>query len=161
MTLSGPNITLRSPQLQDAVYIMEWENDHEISKVSSAEGPYTLEDIRTYIRGIKDVYLDGQLRFMICREEERLGTIDLYDVDMNKSTATVGVLIAESSNRGLGLASEAMDLLKDYAQEYLKIRTIKAYVQYDNKASLRFFERNGFDILEQQDSVQAFSFQLT
>jgi len=153
MILQGENIILRSPQLQDATYLMSWENNEEVMKYSTEPEVYSLEQIREYIKGIHDVYLDKQLRFMICRGEEPIGTIDLYNVDQTNSSALIGILIADVNERGNGLGSEAHTLVRDYCRDILGLQRLEVDVQVENKRSIRFFEANGYKHKQQSNGL--------
>ena len=66
MYLSGKKIFLRALQLSDADILYQWENDKSIWKVSNTLKPFSKKEIKDFIAAQKDVYLDKQLRLMIC-----------------------------------------------------------------------------------------------
>ena len=153
MILQGRNITLREPKLADAEQILNWENDEEVQKVGTSGVLYTLDMIKDYIAGIKDVYLDKQLRMMVCLHQIGIGAIDLYDVRLEEATAQVGILIADESSRGKGYGSEALNLITKYATEVLGIKQLFVKIQQDNQASLSFFQKNGFYLSHTEENI--------
>jgi RimJ/RimL family protein N-acetyltransferase len=112
--------------------------------VSNHKGNFKLSEIEDYIRSIRDVYLDKQLRFVIGRGDSAIGTLDLYDVDFDESYAYVGILIADIKHRGKGLGKEALMILADYCSRTLDISLLKADIQELNKDSIAFFRSSGF-----------------
>ncbi len=146
MIIRGTDISLRPPRMSDAPAMLLWESQQDSVKVSSHEGVFKLKDIQAYIQGIKDVYLDKQLRLVICDHSDKgLGCVDLFDVDMVVGKAAIGILIAAKCDRGKGLASEALQLLVEHSFHTLGLSEIIADVQIENKTSLNFFVRNGFE----------------
>lgn len=144
MRLQGENIYLRTLVLSDAQTILDLENSQVAVGVSDHDGDFKLAEIQDYIRSIHDVYLDRQLRFLICNGESALGTLDLYDVDIDKNCAYVGILISDISLRRKGLGTEAMKILTDYCSQTLDIKVLKADIKEVNAESISFFRKSGF-----------------
>ncbi|NNC82468.1 MAG: GNAT family N-acetyltransferase [Flavobacteriales bacterium] len=155
MRLTGRHIVLRPPSLHDAGVLLEWENDEAVRHVSLDQGPLSLEGVQRYLRNIKDVYLDKQLRFIIELQGRPIGAIDLYDVRFDVRQASIGILIADTEMRNQGFGSEALQLVKDYASEYLDIDHFGVQVQLDNTPSRSFFEKNGFHVIgHEKDTIE-------
>ncbi|NND94259.1 MAG: GNAT family N-acetyltransferase [Flavobacteriales bacterium] len=144
MRLVGEKTILRAPNIKDSELILGWENSEDTVRVSSHYGGYQQSDIEEYIRGIKDVYLDKQLRFIICSGEKAIGTIDLFDVDFDLGVASVGLLIAEQEHRNQGRGSESISLLVEYCTETLSLECLNAQILIDNLVSISFFKKMGF-----------------
>lgn len=153
MQLIGVNISLRPPMMQDAQQILEWENATEVVELSGHQGGLRLKDIQNYIASIRDVYMDKQLRWVICKNDSPLGTLDIFDVDFEAGRAHVGVLVADRSTRRAGLGTEALNLLHGYCHEILNLRKLVAEVQADNKGSQLFFESMGYIKKEMEDDI--------
>ena len=66
--------------------------------------------------------------------------VDLYDVDFEKGSAYVGVLIAEKQQRKKGFARQALLSIAQYAKKELKLVKLKATIQSRNEASIALFE---------------------
>ena len=66
--------------------------------------------------------------------------VDLYDVDFEKGSAYVGVLIAEKQQRKKGFARQALLSMAQYAKKELKLIQLKATIQSSNEASIALFE---------------------
>ncbi|MBI2259878.1 MAG: GNAT family N-acetyltransferase [Flavobacteriia bacterium] len=144
--LEGKNIYLRAVEPSDAPKILVWENNQENWRVSNTEAPYSLQAILDHIHSIQNFRQSGELRLMICLKEnnDSIGTLDLYDAHFKHQRVGIGILIADSSNRKKGYASESLELIKKYVLDFLEFHTIFAHILEDNFESIQLFEKAGF-----------------
>ena len=121
------------------VYI---ELDKETQRVTQSEIKVSLENVYALIEQQTDVHNSSQLRMMICLSSNNasIGMVDLYDVDFEKGSAYVGVLIAEKQQRKKGFARQALLSIAQYAKKELKLVKLKATIQSSNEASIALFE---------------------
>jgi len=147
MKLASEHIFLRALEKDDATKIMIWENNPEFWHVSDTEEPYSMFDILQFIENHEPFRKSGQLRMMICLKEndEPIGCVDLYEGNLKHRRAAIGILIADEQNRGLGFAKESIELLCDYASNFLDLHQLFAYIIEDNQASIKLFEETGFE----------------
>ena len=97
-----------------------------------------------------DIFSTRQLRFMIDKVQpadqlNTIGTIDLYDFEPAHRRAGVGVLII-SEERGKGYASEALELLIDYAFNTLNLHQLFSHISSSNIVSLNLFAKHKFEM---------------
>jgi diamine N-acetyltransferase len=147
MKLTGQKVRLRPVEKEDATRMMLWENDPRHWKVSGTEVPYSLHSILDYIEQARHIRVHGQLRLIICiaSNDEPIGTLDLYDADFKNLRAAIGILIADSENRGHGYALEALEILEDYARKILGFHNLYCSVHADNPASNALFRGAGYE----------------
>lgn len=146
--LKGENIYLRALEPSDADLIFRWENNPSNWKISGTLLPFSKHLIEQYVNSAQDIYSVKQLRFIIeSNHKKPLGTIDLFDFDPINNRAGVGILIADSEERGKGYAKEALKLLIDYTFNHLSMRSLFCNILEDNKISLNLFESCGFEIV--------------
>jgi diamine N-acetyltransferase len=83
---------------------------------------------------------------MICENSthKAIGTIDLFDFDPMNTRVGVGVLIFECF-RKKGYASQAIELVKDYASKTLLLNQLFCNISASNKESVSLFEKCGFE----------------
>jgi diamine N-acetyltransferase len=144
MGQEASHISLRSPSMVDAAYILERENDEEAMQVSDHQGGYNLSDIKTFITAAHELARDGQQRWMIeAHELGVVGMIDLFDFDAGSSHAGVGIWL-DAEHRKSGIGAQAMRLLCEVTSIKNQLQTIFAHIQDDKRASIAFFERVGF-----------------
>ena len=159
MILKGKKVFLRSTFLDDADFLYIWENDKDNWKVSGTKKPFTKKQIKEFILNQNDIYLDKQLRLMICLpsrvnkiEGLTIGCIDLFKFDERTRKAGIGVLI-EKKYRKKGYASEALALLIKYSFKTLNLRELYCNVAEDNKASMKLFQKHKFKISEKKKNL--------
>jgi diamine N-acetyltransferase len=149
MLLRGQNIFLRAIEPEDATKVMIWENNPENWRVSGTEAPYSMHGILEYINSIQNFRQCGELRLIICLKESKkpIGTLDLFDANFKHGRAGIGILIGEVEERSKGFASEAIQLLIEYARDLLGFHNLTAQVLDDNLPSRFLFENNGFELV--------------
>ena len=147
MQIQGKKILLRSVVPSDADILYRWENDQDNWDVSDTTKPFTRKEIEDFIVNQKDIYLDKQLRLIVCTSEEQVGCIDLFEFDEPNRKAGIGILIAEEY-RNKGYASEALSLLIKYSFETLHLNLLHCNITESNTTSTKLFQRHGFSITE-------------
>ena len=146
-TLKGKNILLRALELSDLDFLYQVENNESVWEVSNTTTPYSKFILKQYLENShKDIYEVKQLRLVICKIEnnEPVGFIDFFDFEPKHHRVGVGVLISSDKEKQKGYASEALQLISDYAFTYLGIHQVYANIPEDNIASISLFEKRGF-----------------
>jgi diamine N-acetyltransferase len=125
------------------------ENDPEVWTVSESITPYSRFELEKYILSEGDIFADKQLRLMIdCKQNGdyvTVGTVDLFDFNPVHSRAGLGIMIYSSENRGKGYASEALNLLIEYAFTALGISVLYCNISANNHKSVGCLEKAGFE----------------
>ncbi len=147
--LKGDHIYLRAIEPEDLEFIHKIENDQSFWDISNTIVPYSRYVIKQYIEhSHKDIFEVKQLRLVICTyEHEAIGMIDLFDFDFKNKRAGLGILIKEEIDRQKGFGQEALQLLMDYCRSYLALHQLYCNISEGNKASLKLFKNNGFEII--------------
>jgi diamine N-acetyltransferase len=147
--LENKIIKLRALEPDDADILYKWENNTDVWKVSNTFVPISLHNIKTYIKHSHlDIFQLKELRLMITVKQNNLpvGTVDLFDFDAFHKRAGIGILIADTENRKQGYAKETLQIIINYAFNYLKLHQLYCNISADNIDSLKLFERAGFKI---------------
>ena len=144
--LKNDRMTLRSPEPEDLELMYAMENDTTLWSVGSATLPYSRYTLRAYLeQSRQDLFSEHQARFIIdLTEGEAAGMIDLAEYDPLNSRAEVCVGLL-GQHRGKGIATEALQLLCEYAFKKLHIHQLYGYVPQWNNESIALFEKNGFE----------------
>ena len=137
------NVTLRRPKLLDLDQLLLWENNLDNSLFSDNPIFYTMEQIKEFLNSDQDIFLDRQIRYIIDSSGFPVGCVDLFKYDMVNSRAGVGIFIDEKF-RNMGIASEALSLLKSICIKDYFISNLYANILHTNKPSIKLFERAGF-----------------
>ena len=140
-------LRLRKIEPSDLPFLYQWENDATMWADSDTHNPLSRHDLHQYIENTTgDIYRDGQLRLII--EESQLSTkvvgcIDLFDFDARNRKAAIGMYIAPEA-RGKGVGKQAVQLLLDYAFNFLHLRMVYAIISVNNVACSRLYEQMDF-----------------
>lgn len=144
--LENKQIILRAPEPEDLAFLYQNENDTSLWEISSTVAPFSAQILKEYLQNShKDIFEVKELRLMIDEKPkgETIGMIDLFDFDPLHRRAGVGIMLTEDK-RGLGLASDALQLLIDYAFNVLKIKQLFCNIIKDHRSSISLFEKKGF-----------------
>jgi len=150
--LTGQHIFLRALQPNDTEVMLKWENDTTNWKVSGTTKPYTTKEVETFVNAKQDLKVDEQFRYVICLNETKqsIGTIDLFEFNIQQKSVGVGILIAEKPYRNQGVATEALKLIIGYCRNELKLVNLFCNIQKDNTTSIRLFENCEFQFVEER-----------
>lgn len=146
LTLTGNTIYLRALEPEDLEFVHEVENTEDFWEISATRVPYSRYMIKMYLENShRDIYEVKQLRLMICNHDgDRLGMIDLFDLDPKDRRAAIGILLVREENRRKGYGSEVIALISNYCFSHLGLHQVYANVTADNFASIALFEKNNF-----------------
>ncbi len=148
----GERVILRAPEPTDIDFLYAWENDRTVWHVSNTNAPYSRFAIEQYVMNAQqDIYSTRQLRFMIditdpSGKTVTIGTIDLFEFEPAHRRAGVGILILREY-RSQGYASEALELLVDYAFHTLNLHQLFCHILSTNIVSLNLFANHQFEII--------------
>lgn len=147
MLLKNKDIVLRAVEPEDLEILYRWENSTVLWYHGNTLAPYSKLVLRQYINDSleMDIYQSKQLRLMIDLLEEKatIGTIDLYDIDAHNRRAGIGILIDDDYRRR-GFAKQALELMSNYAFDFLYLHQIYAYIAQSNTNSISLFEKAGY-----------------
>lgn len=88
--------------------------------------------------------MDTAFVFTILHEHKPVGLISCESVDFDMSHLECGVALLSTTERGQGLATEAMTVFINFLFEDLGLHRINARIISGNKASFKLFQRLGF-----------------
>ncbi len=145
--LTNDKITLRAMEPADIDVMYRWENDTDLWPIGNTSRPFSREVLGEFIAGAAvDVFAAGQMRLVITLNAtgEPIGCIDLFEIDPLNRRAGVGILIYDPKHRGQSYGKQALELLTEYAFNYLEIRQLYADIPVSNAASRGMFASVGF-----------------
>lgn len=148
MDLRTDKILLRAVEPGDAELMMQWENDRSYWYVSGTTSPLPAFMIEEFVKpAYQDIHINKQLRLVIevLHNKSTIGYVDLYDVDFINRRAGVGLVVGNTSQRGKGYASHALNLTKQYVFEILNLHQLHCYIHKSNTVSIHLFEKAGFE----------------
>lgn len=136
--------TLRKLEPTDLPFLYQWENDARAWADGSTHNPLSQQDMRDYIESTTgDLYRDGQLRLIIMDDEQTVGCIDLFDLDIRNRRAAIGMYISPDA-RGKGIGRRALEQMEQYAFGFLQLRLIYSVISVNNQACSNLFCTMGY-----------------
>ncbi len=144
--LKGGFIQLRALEPEDLNFMQDVENNTENWKYGDTVQPFSKYILKEYIKvAEKPISESGQLRLLITDEEdhERLGFIDLYEMELMHSRAGVAIIVHPDHQRQ-GFALEALRMIEEYAFRILDLHQLYASILEENDPSIKLFEKAGF-----------------
>lgn len=145
-TLSGKYISLRALEPEDLQFLFEIENNEIFWEVSHTQAPFSKFLLKQYLENSHlDIYEAKQLRLLIEENQTKnaVGMIDLFDFNPQHQRAGVGILVHPNYQQN-GFASEALQLLINYAFTYLNLHQLYVNITSDNKKSISLFKKHLF-----------------
>ena len=140
------NCKLRALEPTDFSSLVRAENDQDAYMNSDNYLPFSQAVLEKYLNGDHNLFTHHQYRFVIDVDSSCAGFIDLYDYNPVHSRAGVGVFVFEEY-RNKGIAYFALEHLSEISKTRLNIEYLHASVSENNKASLKLFNKSGFDFI--------------
>lgn len=150
--MNGSKVSLRALEPDDVEVLYKWENDRAIWHLSNTITPLSRFTLEQYVLSAgQDIYATRQMRMMVDLNEpehgiKTIGSVDLFEFEPAHRRAGVGILIHDGF-RGKGFASEALDLLINYAFETLQLHQLFTNISKTNEDSVRLFDIKGFQLI--------------
>jgi len=143
--LVGDNIRLRALEPEDLDLFYLWENDSKIWKISQTYTPFSKHLLSRYLENAhQDIFTIKQLRLMIEKDGQAIGTVELFDFDPTNMRAGLGIWIVQNSDRRKGYAKEALRLIIEYAFFKLQLNQLYCNISSSNQPSINLFSSLDF-----------------
>ena len=145
LQLIGSTIYLRRLTESDvSKRYVQWLNDPETNRYMEYRfAVWTMEKLINYMRQRQN---KTEYFFAICMLDNNLhiGNIKLGSINWDHLSADIGLMIGDKTRRGIGLGTEAIRLVTDFAFTKIKLQKLLAGAYIDNVASIKAFEKCGF-----------------
>ncbi|RKJ68109.1 GNAT family N-acetyltransferase [Roseburia sp. 1XD42-69] len=141
MIIQGSNIKLVPIDEHDTSNVIRWRNNVRDKFISR-----DLFTIESHTKWLNEVVKRGKAaQFIIeTKQDGKVGSVFLKDIDKNNQKAEFGIFIGESSAWGKGYGSEAAKLIIQYGFERLQLHKIMLRVFSENSHAIRSYEKAGF-----------------
>lgn len=140
--LIGERIYLSPLCLEDAEQYVEWLNDFCVSDgIGSSSGVASITSEKEWLEKNSNPY---SFAIVSLNENKLIGNCGLNKVDLIRRTATLGIFIGDKNKRGLGIGKEAINLVLDYAFNYLNLNNVMLNVFSFNENAIKCYESVGF-----------------
>jgi RimJ/RimL family protein N-acetyltransferase len=120
-------------------------NDYDVVRLT--ESRFSKHTRQTTEQWVRNVEADNNsLVWAIKIGSEHIGNIKLGPVDRQHSFAYIGLIIGLKTSWGNGYATKAIKLVVDWAFNVAQIHKLSATFYDENGASVRAFEKAGFQV---------------
>ncbi|MDY4307603.1 GNAT family N-acetyltransferase [Enterococcus mundtii] len=90
-------------------------------------------------------YVESQKKLPVyyfeCKNNLPIGLIGLYDINNIHRNCEVGLYIGDEDYLNMGIGTDALKLIEEYAKNYLNIRKISLSVVSENIGAVSFWEK--------------------
>lgn len=143
--LSGEKIYLRILSSEDvsAAYV-SWMNDYDIVKYTESRfSPQNRESIKQFVTNANNA---NNTLFGIFSNDNKthIGNIKLGPINWIHRYADIGIIIGNKEYWGKGVATEAINLVVEYAFNQLNLHKLISGAYQYNTGSVKAFKKNGF-----------------
>jgi len=123
-------------------------NDTSVTKYTeSRAGNYSIEMLIDYINmNLKSPSCE-LLGIFDLHSMIHIGNIRISEINFKHKFATIGIIIGLKSFWSKGIATEALNLSKEYFFKELKLRKFVAGIYANNTGSIKAFKNVGFEII--------------
>ena len=144
-TLRSGDLTLRPPRPEDADAVTAACQDAAIQRWTGVPSPYRREHAEAWLAGRPAQAEAGEAVALLAEggDGRLAGSFSLMELPRAEGYGEIGYWVAADA-RGRGIATRSVTLLRDWAAEVLRLRTIEILVHRDNAPSRAVPLRCGF-----------------
>jgi ribosomal-protein-alanine N-acetyltransferase len=143
-TLRGPRVVLRAPQPSDIADRLAAGRDPEfrrmVGAIGSVAGPLTQTDAEHWYEDVRR----ETFGWVIELEGRCVGVARLHSLDASLKQAHLAVGLFAPQHRGMGLGTEAVQLVLSHAFDTLELSAVRARVLAFNSRAIACYRRCGF-----------------
>lgn len=151
MLIYGERIVLRGVETRDNGMLLSLINDPDTEMMlGGSSWPVSeSEQLKWFER--QELNKSSLRCIVALKEDERqaVGTLILSEIDQKNGTGHIHIKMAKNGTRGKGYGTDAIKALIEYSFNELRLHCIYANILSYNVASIRLFEKCGF----QRDGV--------
>lgn len=144
--LRTSRLLLRQITNEDAEAVFILRSDPLINKYIHRQAAKSIKEAYDFIEKITNNQLNNSaIQWGITRSgnNQLIGNICLWNIDVKNNTAELGYSLLTDHFKQ-GIMQEALQAVKDYGFNVMKVKRIDAFTNKENVASLTLLARNGF-----------------
>jgi len=153
-SLTGTHVRLRPVRITDLPRFSRWFADPAIVRHWwTQDVPWARWPLVAALLLVIGSLRPNAIVWVIEADGRPIGHSSLRHIDTRTRTATVAVLIGQTSEQRRGYAREAAALRNRFAVARLGLRTLKATALAENKASRGLMESSGYRLVRRTNTV--------
>jgi UDP-4-amino-4,6-dideoxy-N-acetyl-beta-L-altrosamine N-acetyltransferase len=157
MQIAAYGIVLKAIEAADLELVRRWRNAEHVKKHMHYQDHIT-EAMQQ--RWFDTIDKTCNVYFVIEKESEKLGVVNLKDIDWNSKTAEAGIFIGEEHYLNTPVPVLATIAIMEYAFESLRLKSLKAKIASPNLKAVLFNESIGYQKQEEQ-ACEGFDYYIT
>lgn len=142
--LIGKNVFLRKLEKGDLERTWVWLHMQDVYDKIGVSVPFSHSQQEAWFE--KTDKATDKFVFAVCRcnDSLHLGNVSIDSIDSKHRNARLSIFLADSESRGKGYGSEALNLLIEYAFDFLNLHKVWVKMDTDDPRVVRFYEKCGF-----------------
>jgi RimJ/RimL family protein N-acetyltransferase len=127
------------------LYLSWLQNIQDNRYIEAVRKDYSKFDLEKYLESRVN---NPEVKFwgIFLESNKFIGTIKLEPINWKSQTAWLGMMIGDSSERGKGYGSQALNLVLDYAENVLLLKDIFLGVHKNNIPAISIYKKSAFEI---------------
>ncbi|MBQ8298405.1 MAG: GNAT family N-acetyltransferase [Clostridia bacterium] len=148
--LEGEKVYLSPSSVEDADVYLAWLNDFNVTDyIGRSCIIQNYESEKAWL--LKELNKDSYFMAIVRKDtDEVIGNISLNAPDFINRTAVLGIMIGDGENRSKGYGTEAINLLLDFAFNYLNLNSVSLRYIECNERARKCYEKVGFKEIGRQ-----------
>lgn len=147
-TIEGDRLCLRPIDVEDVTEnYVNWMNNPKVNQfLESRFQPWSKDNLTEFV---KRNYEDQDTLFFAIiwkKQKQHVGNIKLGPINRQHAFADIGLVIGDIDFWGMGVATEAISMLVDYALTELGLHKLTAGAYEPNIGSVKAFKKAGFTV---------------
>lgn len=144
--LKGKKVRLTAINEEDVHTISKWYSDADFLRYFDKvpANPKSEQQLREWIRDSQASNSSFPFSIRSIDDDQMIGYIELSNIQWWNGTATLGIGVGETDNRGKGYGKEALKLLLDFAFNEINLHRVQLNVFSYNKEAIKLYEKVGF-----------------
>ena len=127
---------------------LNWMNDKDTTRfIDKAKDNLSLNDLNFFAKNMIDSDFDYFFAIIHKEKQQHIGNVRLGPIDFNLMKSNFGILIGNKNFHGYGVATEVLELIKNFSFNYVKLEQIHFPVVKEHTAAMRLYAKTKFTCL--------------
>lgn len=127
---------------------LNWMKDKDITMfIVKQDDKISLDDIHSFVEKMIHSKSDYFFAIIYKKTKKHIGNVRLGPIDLNSMKSKFGILIGDKNFHNCGVATETLELIKNFGFNYLKLEQIRFGVVKEHRAAMRLYAKSHFTCL--------------
>ena len=141
----GERVYLSPMNIEDVEKYVEWLSDFKVTDGTGKSGLlYTINTEKEYMEKMTKKENAANFAIVTLEDDKLIGNCGITNINIKDRIGVLGIFIGEEDKRGKGYGTEVINLLLDYAFNYLNLNNIMLIVKSFNDTAINCYKKVGF-----------------